>query len=108
MSAREVPAEQLIGRRVRDAAGRTVGRIEELICEIELHEHGRDYVVRELRIGSFGRLDALSGSTLMRELLRTLGRASGYRWLHVTWERMDFTDVERPRIRTQLEAPNKR
>ncbi len=59
MSAREVQVEQLIGRRVRDAAGRPVGRIEELICEIELHEHGRDYVVREFRIVTFGWLNAL-------------------------------------------------
>ena len=99
MSSREVRVEQLIGRRVRDAAGRPAGRIEELVCEIELHEHGRDYVVRELRIGTFGWLDVLTGSVLSRELLKTLGRASGYRQLQVGWERMDLTDPAHPRLR---------
>ncbi|NUR34481.1 MAG: hypothetical protein HOQ30_10765 [Gemmatimonadaceae bacterium] len=99
MSGREVRLERLVGRRVRDAGGRSIGRIEELICGIELHEHGRDYVVREFRVGTFGRLDALSGSTLVRELLKTLGRVSGYRERRVGWQLMDLGDPVHPRLR---------
>ena len=99
MSAREIAMDRLVGRRVRDAAGRSVGRIEELTCEIELHQRGRDYVVREFRVGTCGPLDVLTGSVFVRELLRTLGRASGYRHFQVGWERMDLTDPARPRLR---------
>jgi sporulation protein YlmC with PRC-barrel domain len=98
MSEREVLVSRLLGCRVRDAAGRHIGRIEELVCEIELHAHGRDYVVREFQIGSFGRLDFMARGIFGRELLRTLGRASSYRQHRVAWDRVDLTDPRRPRL----------
>jgi sporulation protein YlmC with PRC-barrel domain len=98
MSAREVRVTELIGRRVRDATGRSIGRIEELICEIELRPEGRDYVVRELHVGAAGFLEAMAGSMLARGLLRTVGRGSGYTRYRVPWEAMDLADPERPRI----------
>ena len=100
MTGREVRVERLAGRRVRDGEGRLVGRIEEMLCEVVLHGHGRDYVVTTFRIGAFGWVDALAGSVLSRELLKTVGRAFGYRALHVGWERMDLTDPEHPRLRS--------
>lgn len=98
MSAREIRLERLVGRRVRDARGRPCGRIEELICEIELREHGSDYVVRGFRVGSFGALDALSRSAVLRGLLQTLLRGAGYRWYEIPWQWMDLSDPARPRI----------
>jgi hypothetical protein len=100
MSPREVLVDQLIGRRVRDAAGRPAGRIEELICEIELREDGRDYVVTQIRIGSFGRWDWLAGSVLTRELIKKMSDLAGYRQSRLPWERMDLTDPARPRLRS--------
>lgn len=100
MSGREVRVEHLMGRRVRDADGRSVGRIEEMHCDVVLHEHGRDYVVTTFRIGRFGWLDVLAGSVLSRELLKKLGRTFGYRQLEVGWKRMDLTDPARPRLRS--------
>jgi hypothetical protein len=100
VSSREIAVHRLVGRRVRDPAGRSVGRIEELICEIELHERGRDYVVRDFRVGTFGPFDVLAGSSFAREMLRTLGRVFGYRQLRVGWQRMDLTDPARPRLRS--------
>jgi hypothetical protein len=90
MSTHEVRAEQLIGRRVRDASGRTAGRIEELVCEIELREGGRDYVVAHIQIGSFGRWDWLAGSVLTRELLKKIPRVVGYAPSRVRWDRIDL------------------
>ena len=98
MSERRVRVSQLVGRRVRDEAGRPIGRIEELLCEIELHEGGRDYVVRELRVGTFGPLDHLGGSTMVRALLRTLVWGTGYERFDIPWSWMDLSDPARPRV----------
>jgi len=98
MSEREVRVSQLVGRRVRDVAGRPIGRIEELLCEIELHEGGRDYVVREVRVGTLGPLDHLGGSTMLRALLRTLVWGTGYERYDVPWRWMDLSDPKRPRV----------
>jgi hypothetical protein len=97
MSGHTLAVAQLVGRRVRNAEGRSIGRIEELLCEIELREGGADYVVREFHVGTFGRLDALAGTVLTRDLLRTFGRAAGYRQHRVPWEAMDLSDPARPR-----------
>lgn len=98
MNEREVRIEQLIGRRVRNADGRDVGRIEEMVCEIELHDRGRDYVVRTLQVGTFGALDALGGSRALRLLLRTLLPSRAYRCSDVAWSSIDLSDPERPRL----------
>lgn len=98
MNEREVRIEQLIGRRVRDAEGCDVGRIEEMVCEIELHGRGRDYVVRAIHVGTFGALDALGGSRVLRLLLRTLLPSRAYRRVDVPWSSIDLSDPERPRL----------
>jgi hypothetical protein len=98
VSEREVRIERLVGRRVRDSADHPIGRIEEMICEIELHAHGRDYVVREVHLGAFGVLESLAGSVLARELLRKLGRSVGYTRYAIPWEWLDLADPDRPRV----------
>ncbi|MFL5522368.1 MAG: PRC-barrel domain-containing protein [Gemmatimonadales bacterium] len=103
MTVREIRVSELVGRRVRDPDGRSVGRVEELICEIELRPDGRDYVVRELHLGAAGFLEAIAGGTLVRSLLRTLGGGSGPTRYRVPWEAMDLTDPERPRVRIRRE-----
>lgn len=103
MTEREVRIEELLGRRVRDADGRGVGRIEEMVCEIELHERGRDYLVQEVQLGHYPVLGFLAGTSLGRGLLRTFGRGSGYVRYRVPWEAMDLADTERPRIRVSRE-----
>jgi sporulation protein YlmC with PRC-barrel domain len=98
MSAREIRVTDLVGRRVRDSEGRSIGRIEELICEIALRPGGRDYVVRELHVGAAGWLEAIAGRTLMRSLLRIVGHGAGDARYRIPWERMDLADPERPRV----------
>jgi hypothetical protein len=103
MTVREVRVSELVGRRVRDPEGRSVGRVEELICEIELRPDGRDYLVREVHLGAAGLLEAIGGGRLARSLLRTLGRGAGYTRYRVPWAAMDFTDTERLKTRVPRE-----
>jgi sporulation protein YlmC with PRC-barrel domain len=103
VTAREVRLSQIVGRRVRDAVGRSVGRLEELRAEIELHSHGNDYVVVEYVVGAYGALEALAGARFARHLLRRLGRVGGYRRYTIPWERMDLGDPERPRLTCRAE-----
>jgi sporulation protein YlmC with PRC-barrel domain len=98
VSERELRIERLVGRRVWDGQGRSLGRIEDLICEIELGEGRSDYMVRSFCVGSFGALDALTGSTASRRFLQTLLRGVGYARYEIPWERMDLSDPERPRV----------
>lgn len=98
MSAHEVQLHHLLGRRVRDAEGRTVGRIEELAAEIELRDEGPEYVVRHFDVGHYGPLDLLAGSLLMQGLLRLIGGAIGYRRYDVCWEQLDLRDPRRPAL----------
>jgi sporulation protein YlmC with PRC-barrel domain len=98
MSVREIRVTDLIGRRVHDREGRSIGRVEELVCEIQLRADGRDYVVRELHVGTLGLLEGVGGSALARGLFHTVGRGSGYTRYRVPWEALDLTDVERPRV----------
>src|SRR6185437_435148 len=70
VTSREVPVSQLIGSMVRDTDGRKVGRIEELLARIELHEHGNDYVVAEFHVGAYGLLEALTGGVFAQKLVQ--------------------------------------
>jgi hypothetical protein len=103
VSTREVGLSHLIGRRVHDAAGRSVGRIEELRAEIELHDRGNDYVVVEFHVGAYGALEALAGGRFARHLLRRLGGAVGYTQRRIPWDRMDLSDPDRPRLTCRRE-----
>jgi sporulation protein YlmC with PRC-barrel domain len=100
---REIRLEQLLGRRVHDAAGARVGRIEEVRAEVEVGETGSDYVVREYHVGAYGALEALAGGGLARSLLRTFGKALRYRRHVVPWHLMDLRDPEHPRLTCRRE-----
>ena len=99
MSAREVRLHHLVGRKVRDSRGTLVGRIHEMGVEIELNEHGNDYVVTEFHIGSLGALEFLGASDFMRELLHTLRIAKVDAHV-VRWDQLDLADPARPVLLT--------
>jgi sporulation protein YlmC with PRC-barrel domain len=92
----EVLLSHLLGRKVYDVDGRSLGRLEELRAEIELHERGVDYVVVEFHVGAYGALEALAGGHFARHLLRLFAPLSRYRRYRVPWEWMDLGDPERP------------
>lgn len=102
--SRELRVSNLVGRVVRDSEGRRVGRIEEMLATIELHDHGNDYVVTEFHVGAYGLLEALTGSVFAQRLLQRMGSIAGYRQFRIPWQWMDLTDPDDPRLnRTRAE-----
>jgi sporulation protein YlmC with PRC-barrel domain len=95
MAAREVRVEQLLGRMVRTAAGRGVGRIEDLRAEPD----GDEYVVREVILGELGLRAMLFGMAAQLPTLQSLGLARRYRTRAIPWQWLDLSDPERPRFR---------
>jgi hypothetical protein len=105
--SREIRVSDIIGRKVVDADGRSIGRLEEMRAEIELREHGNDYRVLEFHVGAYGALEALAGASFARHLLRRLGPLLGYRHHRVPWTLMDLSDPTRPRLACRAgELPN--
>jgi hypothetical protein len=93
--AGEVRLELLLGRKVWDAAGTCVGRIEEVCAELD----GADYVVREYPVGSLAGWERLFGGRLARSLLRTVSGGRVWRGYRVPWSDLDLADPARPRVR---------
>jgi hypothetical protein len=98
VSARTIALCALLGRTVRDVEGSTVGRIEELNAEIDLHGDGNDYVVTSVSVGRFGAFDAIAAGRFARHLVRRVARLAGYERYEVPWDWLDFSDPERPRL----------
>ena len=99
MSTHTLSSSELLGRRVRDARGKTIGRIEELNAEIEFHAHGNAYVVTSVSVGRFGPFDAIASGSFVQQLVRRVVRATGYRQFEIPWDRLDLTDPRRPVVR---------
>jgi hypothetical protein len=95
----ETLLSHLLGRKVYDPEGRSLGHLEELRAEIELHEHGADYVVVEFHVGAYGALQALAGGHFARHFLRLFAPLIRYERYRVPWEWMDLSDPERPVVR---------
>jgi len=92
-TAREVHVEHLLGRRVRDATGRVVGRIEEIHADDE-------GTVTEFLLGPAALTERLGQSTLSLPFISLLGiRRAGHR---VSWDEMDLSDPDQPRMTTEL------
>ena len=94
-----VRVDRLKGRMVHDPAGRRVGRIRELIGEVEKPGSG-EYVVREFHISGGGLIEALGGAQLARVIADRFGRKSNR--LIVSWRDLDLSDPEHPRLRRPL------
>ena len=91
---REIRLEELLGQVVRTAAGRPVGRIEEVTAEPE----GDEYVVREVILGELGVRARLRAMMAQLPTLRSLGLGGRYRTRAIPWNWIDFSDPERPRF----------
>ena len=94
MANREVHIELLLGRRVLDSTGKSVGRIEEVIAE----QQGDEWVVREYLVGSAALLHRLSALEIGRAFL-SLFRAKKNAGYRVPWDKLDLTDLENPSLR---------
>ncbi|MBW8771094.1 MAG: hypothetical protein JF589_15165 [Gemmatimonadetes bacterium] len=106
MSGRTVALSDLLGRVVRDADGRKIGRIEELNAEISLEQGGSDYLVTGFSVGRFGPFDVIATGNFVQQLVRRITRATGYRRYEIPWDCMDLSDPARPRaLRREHELP---
>lgn len=94
----EVPVHVLIGARVHDVRGESVGRIEELCVE----RRDNDAYVTEFLVGEYGILERLAGGALARSLLRLLPHV--HRGRRIAWELLDIGDPRHPRLRVTKDA----
>lgn len=92
MSA-EVNVELLIGRKVVDADGRTIGRIEEILAV----EQGDDLVVSEYHVGTYGLFERLSVYHFGVGLLRFMGARGHVKDpKRIPWQELDLSDPQKP------------
>ena len=96
MASREIRLEELLGRVVRTAAGRPVGRIEDL----RAHPEGEDFVVREVVLGALGVRARLFDLAAQLPTLQALGLGGRYRTRAIPWHWLDLSDPERPRFKS--------
>lgn len=93
----EIRFEQLLGRRVVDKNGRSVGRIEEVRAE----RRDGEWVVREYLLGAAGLLERFAAGPMVGGLL---GRwAARQERDTVSWDALDVSDPERPRLKRRRE-----
>jgi sporulation protein YlmC with PRC-barrel domain len=89
----EINVELLIGRRVYDANGKKIGRIEEVLAV----EKGDELVVSEYHVGTYGLFERLSAYHFGVGLLRLLGaRAHVKDPERIPWQELDLSDPDRP------------
>jgi len=101
MSAPEVRAELLLGRKVLGPGGRVDARIEEIVLE----PRGEDYVVREYLSGPEGFLEEIFDFAAGVPLLGSipfLGRRIRRR--PIQWDWLDLSNPEAPRLRPHPDA----
>jgi hypothetical protein len=98
MERREIHLELLLGTKVRDAAGRTVGRIEEVIAG----DVNGEAVVMEYHLGPHALVERLSASAMKLPFLGVLGRGRGKSY-RIPWDAMDLSRPTHPRLRCSRE-----
>ncbi|MFL5476697.1 MAG: PRC-barrel domain containing protein [Gemmatimonadales bacterium] len=95
MPAREIRLEEILGRVVRTAAGRPVGRIE----DVRVVPDGEDYVVQDVILGELGLRAQMFSIAGQLPTLKSIGLAGRYRTRAIPWDWLDFSDPLRPRFR---------
>jgi hypothetical protein len=94
----EINVELLLGTKVRDIDGRTIGRLEEL--RVERDEKG--LLVDAYLIGTSALVERLSAWTLVRPINRFLHSRNLYSLYRVPWQDMDLSDPQHPRVRIPM------
>jgi sporulation protein YlmC with PRC-barrel domain len=98
MAKQELHLEVLLGKRVFASNGRAIGRIEEVRAELR---KGVCYV-DEFLVGTYAIFERLSAWSIGRGVLSLSGSLtkSGYK---IPWDKIDFTDPEKPKITCTVE-----
>ena len=94
----EAHVEHLLGRRVVDADGRVVGRLEELHAELVDGE----LVVTEFHIGAGALLERVGEFVTQLPFLRYIPYSR--HMYRVAWHQLDLSDTRRPRVRVRKES----
>jgi sporulation protein YlmC with PRC-barrel domain len=95
MKTRRIHVEHLLGRSVHDAAGRRVGRIEEIKAE----QNSRGCMVTEFVLGEGGLWQRLSFQGIGPLFVRSLAGKSRTRANTIPWQQMDLSNPRRPKLR---------
>lgn len=90
----EIEVQQLLGRRVRDADGTVIGRIEEIVAE----HHDGETVVSEFHLGPAALLERIARFAHALPLLSAIPWPR--RYYRIPWQLLDLGDPERPRVRS--------
>jgi sporulation protein YlmC with PRC-barrel domain len=91
----DIKIELLVGTKVHDVDGVSVGRIEEIRVEYQ-----KDVLLVEAYlIGVSALIERLSARTLVRPIRRLLRTRHIYSVYEVPWQDMDLTDPKRPVLR---------
>ncbi len=85
-----VEVQQLVGNRVRDSGGRTVGRVESILAEVA----GPQCVIGEYHLGAEAFLSRVGVDTV-----RLFGFHPRPHIVRVPWKLMDLSDPKHPRVR---------
>ena len=88
----DIRVQLLVGTKVHDVDGTSVGRIE----EIRVERQEKALLVVAFLIGSSGLIERLSARTLVRPIRRLLRSRHIYSVYEVPWQEMDLSDPERP------------
>lgn len=95
---REARVEELLGRKIRDADGRKIGRIEELVAEWQ----GTDLVVVEVHVGRGALLERLIDLATLIPYSATLQRQLRH-LRRIPWRQLDLSDPDNPRTTVRQE-----
>jgi sporulation protein YlmC with PRC-barrel domain len=90
----ELRLERLIGRVLTDAAGRTVGRVQDVVAEPD----GDEYLVTHLVVGPNGRIARLLAFGHQIPVLQAVGLGRPPRVRRIPWGWLDLADAEHPRL----------
>jgi hypothetical protein len=101
MPRREIRLDELLGQVVWSAAGRPVGRIE----DVRARPEGDDYVVYEVVIGELGIMPGIFRLAAQLPTFRALGLPRRYRRRAIPWHWLDLSDPERPRFLNAVPTP---
>jgi sporulation protein YlmC with PRC-barrel domain len=88
----DLKVQLLVGTKVYDVDGNSVGRIE----EIRVKREEKALLVESYLIGASALIERLSARTLVRPIGRLLRARHIYSVYEVPWQEMDLTDPKRP------------
>lgn len=97
----ELRVELLVGRKVVDAAGEKVGRIQEIIAEAR----GERMIVTEVHVGRSGFAERFSIGGVGQAFASFFGgRRQSRHASRFRWQDVDFSDPDHPRLKLHATA----